>query len=82
MLLSIVKPSYTVGPSPYLRGDGAAAAYVGMRDPQGRAFRKWAKEVRLAVSIVANVRTYRKTDIDRKWLRHADNQASISVDLR
>lgn len=68
--------------SPYLRGDGMAGAYVGMWDPQGRAFRKWAEEVRLPVRKVAGVRTYRKLDIDRDWLKNADNQASIPPDSR
>lgn len=68
--------------SPYLRGDGMAAAYVGMCDPQGRAFRKWAREVRLPFRKIAGVRTYRKVDIDRNWLKYADNQASIAMDLR
>ena len=53
--------------SPYLRGDGAASDYLGMSDPQGRTFRKWAEKNLLAYSVIGGVRTYRKADIDRMW---------------
>ncbi|MDO8544410.1 MAG: hypothetical protein Q7S40_28555 [Opitutaceae bacterium] len=63
--------------SPYLRGDGAAAAYLAMGDPQGRTFRLWAEKHYLAWAPVGDSdsgpRTYRKSDIDKLWLSLAHN---------
>jgi hypothetical protein len=59
--------------SDYLRGDGAASDYQGFADPQGRTFRKWADTNHLAFSVIENVRTYRKSDIDRLWIKTAHN---------
>jgi hypothetical protein len=57
--------------SPYLRGDGAAAEYLGYEDPQGRKFREWAVANRVPFSEVGTVRTYRKRDLDKAWARKA-----------
>ena len=65
--------------SPYLRGDGAASEYVGLRDPQGRTFRKWADKVGLPYTEIGSVRTYRKSDIDRAWVNNASNIMSFSM---
>jgi hypothetical protein len=59
--------------SPYLRGDGAASAYVGLTDPQGRTFRKWADKVGLPYTMFGIIRIYRKADIDRAWVNNAAN---------
>ena len=63
--------------SPYLRGDGAASEYLGLTDPQGRTFRKWADKLDLPFSLIGCVRTYRKQDVDRAWLDTADNVINI-----
>ena len=67
------------GNSPYLRGDTEAGQYLGLRDLQGRSFRNWAENVRLPYSVIAGVRTYRRADIDRAWLRRAENQANAAA---
>src|SRR5476651_258531 len=59
--------------SHYLRGDGAASEYVGLTDHQGRTFRKWADRHQLPYALIGTVRTYRKTDIDRLWVKTAFN---------
>ncbi len=64
--------------SPYLRGDGEAGLYLGLVDPQGRTFRKWADEINLPYAVVGTVRTYRRQDIDRAWLRKAANLVNLS----
>lgn len=62
-----------VANSPYLCGDGAASSYLGLKDPQGRTFRKWAMRVGIPFTMVFNKRIYRRRDIDRAWARNAEN---------
>lgn len=64
--------------SPYLRGDGQAAAYLGFLDKQGRTFRQWADKVRLPFTVIGNrnARIYRAADIDRAWAKQAENLSS------
>jgi hypothetical protein len=69
-VLSVPAPA-----TPYLRGDRAASEYLGLNDPQGRTFRKWANKHRLQYSMIGSVRTYRKTDIDRIWQKTAFNRS-------
>jgi hypothetical protein len=59
--------------SNYLRGDCAGSNYLGLADPQGRTFRRWADINHLPFALVGSVRTYRKSDIDRLWVRTAFN---------
>ena len=59
--------------SPYLRGDGAASAYIGLQDAQGRTFRRWADRHQLPYSEIGNARIYRKSDIDKLWAQTAHN---------
>lgn len=66
--------------SPYLRGDGAASAYLGMVDPQGRAFRRWADQVGLPFTLLGRIRTYRKRDIDKAWERAASNILTFQME--
>jgi hypothetical protein len=57
----------------YLRGDGEASDYLGFADPQGRTFRAWADSNFLPFALVCKVRIYRKSDIDRLWIKLAHN---------
>ena len=59
--------------SPYLRGDGAASAYIGLHDVQGRTFRRWADRHQLPYAEIGHARIYRKSDIDRLWAQTAHN---------
>ena len=65
--------------SPFLRGDGAASDYLGLHDPQGRTFRKWADQVGIPYTIIAGARTYRKADIDRAWESNASNILGLTA---
>jgi hypothetical protein len=57
----------------YLRGDGEASDYLSFADPQGRTFRAWADSNFLPFALVGKVRIYRKSDIDRLWVKLAQN---------
>lgn len=63
--------------SPYLRGDGAAAEYLGFGDEQGRKFREWAEARRIPYSEVGASRTYRKRDLDRAWAKGAKHLEEV-----
>lgn len=65
--------------SPYLRGDGAASAYLGLKDPKGRTFRDWADKVGLPYLLLGRVRVYCRQDIDRAWEREAHNIVGFLV---
>jgi hypothetical protein len=73
MITDRLKSTQVADMSIYLRGDSEGSNYLRLKDPQGRTFRKWADKNHLPFSIVGSSRIYRKTDVDRCWIKNAFN---------